>query len=57
MAELIRGAFLPPPVQYRVRPDPVQNRVNMHVTHQEVPWDEETLKNSFFRMVKSVNFG
>ena len=26
MAELTRGAFLPP-VQYRVRPDPVQNRV------------------------------
>ena len=28
MAELTRGAFLPPPVHYRVRPDPVQNRVN-----------------------------
>ena len=26
MAELTRGAFLPP-VQYRVRTDPVQNRV------------------------------
>ena len=27
MAELTREAFLPPPVQYRVRPDPFQNRV------------------------------
>ena len=29
MAELTRGAFLPPPVQYRVLPDPVQNRVKV----------------------------
>ena len=30
MAELTRGAFLPP-VQYRVRPDPVQNRVKVTI--------------------------
>ena len=30
MAELTRGGFFaPPPVQYRVRPDPVQNRVKL----------------------------
>ena len=27
MAELTRGAFLPPPIQNKVRQDPVQNRV------------------------------
>ena len=27
MAELTQGAFFAPPVQYRVRPDPIQNRV------------------------------
>ena len=33
MAELTWGAFLPPPppIQYRVRPDPVQNRVKQEL--------------------------
>ena len=29
MAELTWGGFFAPPVQYRVRPDPVQNRVKI----------------------------
>ena len=34
MAELTRGAFLPPPpVQNKVRQDPVQNRVNSVTVH------------------------
>ena len=33
MAELTQGgAFLPPPIQYRVCPDPVQNRVNFKMS-------------------------
>ena len=29
MAELTQGVFFAPPVQYRVRPDPVQNTVKV----------------------------
>ena len=43
MAELTRGGFFAPPVQYRVRPDPVQNRVkkteqNKQISNQTCPY-------------------
>ena len=38
MAELTQGGFFapPPPIQYRVRPDPVQNGVNQKITEATV---------------------
>ena len=53
MAELTQGAFLPPPppIQYRVRPDPVQNRVKTRLQSRGI---KIKLKEKFPKTLKSI---
>ena len=52
MAELTRGGFLPPPppVQYRVRPDPIQNRVKLKFLKRGKAPGPDTIHNEVLRL-------